>query len=1476
MDIIKPVTKINFSVLTADIIRKKSVFPESGITRSDVYENQEPKKNGPLDLRMGTTRDEILCQTCGYNRKYCPGHSGHIKLGYPMINIGFRTYIKDILNCICIKCSSLRVDPRSHEIQKIIKNKKGKSRFNEIKNLTKNIKTCHRSYMKCDTPLPKIKIEDKKDELEMKLVAEFGVTQIEGDVLRYELSNQYVYDILQRISDDDWEAMGFNPMKSRPNDLIYTYLPVTPVACRPSAKIEGSSITNDDDITQELVHVIKHNNILNSIKDTPNVKNNIDFVQYHVNIIFSNDNRKQLRVISKNKEIKGVEEFLKSKEGIFRSHLMGKRNNYTARSVITGDPSLSVLDIGVPVFIAKNLTFIETVTQSNIKRLTGYLINGPSKYPGANIYLQLMDNGTYRPRDLKIIKTPITLKVGDKLERHMIDGDVVLFNRQPSLHKYSMMTHYVKVIDDPSYTTFRFNIGVTEPYHADYDGDEMNITIPRSMQSKIELEEITGIKKLLINCQTSKTIVGCKIDSIAGSYVLTKFEENLTGYQVMNILSRLKQTPNIKSFSSVDKNKRYTGCELVSFILPRKLNMKNKDFTIIDGEMIEGVLKKTYLGNGQTASLLRVILDLYNEDEAIAFFDNIQNMIDEYNMIRSLTLGYKDIEITDLTRDQVQKAIKAAYLEVGKRVTEMENDPSIETPENFETQLQLTLNGVRNQASDYCTSLYTENNTLKIMKESGSNSKVNQTNLAKNIILDGQNIVNLFGDVRPIKMEGRRTLPYFARDMDTADERGFSSHGFLHGLSLSDFIFNAYTSREGLIKIQLGTADSGYVQRKFIKCLEDYHVAYDGLVKNVNDGIIQFVYGDNNIDTSKQHKCRINILIENNKTIRDKYILNSTELKQFTKYTNNDNELFYNNIIELRDNIRQQQLKTELVFKQFNNLIEFYLPINILKFNSLLKSSKKSDLTPNYIIDSMNKLFSHETINIMAMKKYNINNESIKLKDEQLFKSTLKLIIYELLAPKRCIYEYKITKDNFDYIIEDIIFSYKKNAISPGEMVGPLAGMSLVEGITQGSLNSHHLTGVASKTQANGGLSRLKEITSVTKDIKTPIMKIYLNEELRHNEKYIDQLASYLRQTKLNEIYNYIKIIYDPQNTYNIDKDLNIFKLKEPNNDYSNNFNSLDWLVVINLQREEMLWKNIQLTDILVKILETWDKRYSITKKMQTDIKDVLDSITQISLASNNDNNTENFVYIRFKMVDYDISTLKSFSSFILNQVLIKGVENIREAEKNLASKYTIFDPITGDVDETNTEFTISTLGINIDKIRLLRNVDLNRTIINDLETINDIFGIEAVRASIINELCDISPSLNYNHVTIVADYMTREGMLISIDRNGIDHTDSSLFNKISFERPMVKLISAALFNESDNNNGVSSRISSGRCMRGGTGFCDLRFNSEMVMNSEYTDYDENTNNNIITDEYNTLIDDVMTFNDDGIFIPDDIEQFIS
>lgn len=481
-----PISRIDFTILGNREIKNMSVLGRDtpGLVVPDLYDNTEPKKGGLIDQRMGITNNELDCSTCGLSTNYCPGHFGHIDLAEPVYHMGFYDYVIKILRCVCPRCSKLLLYKNEEEINELLKNKRGKNRLLELKNLVKNVSHCQKQNYGCGAVIPKIKPDIRKSTAIINIVAEYQTLTATEDnpdkkPTREVLSPDVIYNILKNISDEDCYIMGLDPKRNRPEDLIHTTFPVPPVQVRPSVRGDFlASTTREDHLTIKLADILKANLRIAKNKEVMDedkrkyYEYNIGYLQYHVATYFDNESLSLPQSEQKGMVTKSLSSRLKGKEGRIRNNLMGKRTDYSARTVITPDPTLSINELGVPIDIAMNITFPEIVTPYNIEYLSRLVRNGRDNYPGANFVIPVSSNDTQTrlPIDLRFRKEKIELRYGDIVERHMRDGDIVLLNRQPTLHKQSMMGHRAKIVSDKNYCTFRLNPNVTTPYNADFDG----------------------------------------------------------------------------------------------------------------------------------------------------------------------------------------------------------------------------------------------------------------------------------------------------------------------------------------------------------------------------------------------------------------------------------------------------------------------------------------------------------------------------------------------------------------------------------------------------------------------------------------------------------------------------------------------------------------------------------------------------------------------------------------------------------------------------------------------------------------------------------------------------------------------------------------------------------------------------------------------------------------------------------------------
>jgi DNA-directed RNA polymerase II subunit RPB1 len=447
------------------------------------HSTQEGKIDGLADQRMGVLENGKLCQSCGLDNHGCPGHFGHYKLARPVYYIQFYKMILKILRCVCVKCGKLLINK---ETAKGLKRSKGENRWKMVLTACQDVSRCgEQTGDGCGARQP----HRYHDETLCRIVAEWkGLAPAEGSeggataaagatgTLRRFLEPEYVHRLLRKITDEDVDFMGFSRLWCRPDWMMCTVMAIPPPQVRPSV-LQDNNQRSEDDLTQKLIDVIKTNAHLKGLIDKGSKKKAIDewtsVLQYHVATLVDNEIPGVAQSAQRSgRPLKSLQQRLGTKEGRIRNNLQGKRVEFSARSVITPDPNISVEELGVPMKVAMNLTFPERVTAYNIDRMYALVQNGPDKYPGAkSVQRASADSSAGRMISLKHVNTKsIQLYQGDVVNRHLLDGDPVLFNRQPSLHRMSMMCHRVRVLP---YSTFRLNVSVTKPYNADFDGDKI-------------------------------------------------------------------------------------------------------------------------------------------------------------------------------------------------------------------------------------------------------------------------------------------------------------------------------------------------------------------------------------------------------------------------------------------------------------------------------------------------------------------------------------------------------------------------------------------------------------------------------------------------------------------------------------------------------------------------------------------------------------------------------------------------------------------------------------------------------------------------------------------------------------------------------------------------------------------------------------------------------------------------------------------
>ena len=1000
------ITGVKFNVWTADEIRKDSVVH---ITEKRTFENGTVVENGLRDKRMGS--DGTRCLTCGESRK-CNGHFGHLELNTPVYHISWVNNIIYWLRCVCHNESCNNVLIKDLKPPNIQKNR----------HLQYYSKIVHSKCPECDTKQPKYSWNRDK-------------AYIEVNRAKYPVES--VLQHLEKIPEDVLEKVDL----AHPKDMILTVLPVPPPSVRP-AIMQGGNVRGEDDLTYRLIQIMRANDklkktiadnrpkhIINDSKEL--LQNAVTGYINHTKV--GNSKRKASK-----REYTSLQVRLQGKEGRVRGNMMGKRCDFTGRSVITGDDHLKMNEVGIPISVAEKLTVPVKITAYNRAAIQEQLTLNKSP-----IKFVVRPNGSRV--DLSFVKRKgIQLDIGWSVERILQDGDIVLFNRQPSLHKMSIMAHEVKVLP---YSTFRMNLSCTTPYNADFDGDEMNIHVPQTVEARAEARNIMAVKYQLVSPQSNKPVMSVIQDTMCGAYLLSSDSVRLTEEEMMDCVNCMPGWDGI-----FHKQDEYTGKDLISYTLPM-VNWSKGDVRIEKGVMLSGRLTKKVLGRSD-GSLVHVIYNDCGPDETILFINRLQRMVHKYIALTGFSVGIGDM-ISDVS---VQQEIVDAFSDIDKNC-------------DTENKINQRLNICRDTMGTMVQKPLNDSNRLYTMVHSGS--KGSNINISQIMAVVGQQ--NLCGQRIPNTWTNR-TLPHFKRGSDGPRERGFITHSYVEGLDPHEVWFHAIAGREGIIDTAIKTSTTGYIQRRFMKALENITIHWDTSARNSDGSIIQFKYGDDGFDAMRVENQYVDIW---DKPTVEKY---GTDLKQLME----DHE-YLHEINKWRDNGSK-------------DTAWFQLPVPI-----------------DRMINNAKTLFSFPSQKVGIEKANKMVNELVNSIENEM----IQILIRCKMAPYRLVNEYEITLDELENVIHNVKQEYERVRAIAGESVGAIAAQSIGEPATQMTLNTFHFAGVSSMN-VTLGVPRLEELINCTKSdkMKTPSTTIYTNDA--------DAIVKRLKHIKFEDLVDRVKITKTP------------------------------------------------------------------------------------------------------------------------------------------------------------------------------------------------------------------------------------------------------------------------------------------------------------------------------------------------------------
>lgn len=997
------------------------------------------------------------------------------------------------------------------------------------------------------------------------------------------------------------------------------------------------------------------------------------------------------------------------------------------------------------------------------------------------------------------------------------------------------MGHRVRVMP---YSTFRLNLSVTSPYNADFDGDEMNLHVPQSEETRAEIMNLCMVPLNIVSPQRNGPLMGIVQDTLCGIYKMCRRDVFLTKDQVMNILLWVPDWDgSIPAPAIIKPRALWTGKQIASLALPAGLNLlrpsdegmcpvNDDGLFVSSGELVFGLFAKKFVG----ASSGGVIHIIYNEKgwaAAVNFFNTCQRIINYWLLHNGFSIGIGDTIPDAHTIEQITSAVDEQRREVEMVTRDAQNNelealPGMNIRETFESKVSKALNTARDIAGSRTEKNLKDLNNAIQMARSGS--KGSTINISQMTAVVGQQSVE--GKRIPFGFK-YRTLPHFTKDDYSAESRGFVENSYLRGLTPSEFFFHAMAGREGLIDTAVKTAETGYIQRRLVKALEDVMAKYDTTVRNSLGDIVEFVYGEDGLDAVYIESQQIDSIACSDPQFDKKFKVDLMEGRtELREHLEQAAEITGDIDVQRHFDEEYEALQQDRAFlrldKQDDNET-FQLPLNVIriiesaKTTFRIKAGSKSDLHPSYAIPKVKEMLDR----LIVVRGDDPLSQEAQHSATLLFKAQLR----SRLAFKRLVKEHSLNKLAFDNILGDIENRFARAQVSAGEMVGVLAAQSIGEPATQMTLNTFHFAGVSSKN-VTLGVPRLKEILNVATNIKTPSMTIYQEEGKTGNQASCKVLRSQVEHTTLRSVTQTTEIYYDPdvQSTV-IEADVDMVEsyFIIPEDSADDPAIQSKWLLRIVLGRRRLLDKGLTVQEVASRIKESFQKDLAIIFSDNNADEQVI----RIRMNNRNKDEDEDFE---------EDALLKKLEEHMLDNLTLRGIPGIDRAFINNKERLRIGEDgqlIMKKDDPLCKEWFLDTSGVSLAAVLQIPGIDPYRTYSNSFTEVLNVLGIEAVRASLMKELSQVlafdGSYVNHRHLALLVDVMTARGHLMAITRHGINRADTGALMRCSFEETVEILLDAAASGELDDCRGVSENVMLGQLAPLGTGELEVLLDQQML-----------------------------------------------
>ncbi|KAI4118470.1 MAG: hypothetical protein LQ345_001498 [Seirophora villosa] len=1326
-------------------------------------------------------------------------------------------------------------------------------------------------------------------------------------------------------------------------DIFFiTYLMVPPNKYRPPAKTGEGEVTEaqENGLYKSILQACGQlNQVRKDMEGSPSVATNRqrDFGDFQnawvrlqdvVNSLIDSD-RNPVRGLAGRQNEDGIKQKLEKKEGLFRKNMMGKRVNFAARSVISPDPNIETNEIGVPPVFAKKLTYPEPVTNHSFYELKQAVINGVERWPGAaaieNENGQVINLRTKNLEERQALANqllaPSSVNVNGarnkKVHRHLNNGDLVIMNRQPTLHKPSMMAHRTKVL--PGEKTIRMHYANCNTYNADFDGDEMNMHFPQNEVARSEALLIADTDHQYLVATSGKPLRGLIQDHISMGVWLTNRDTMFTRSEYYQLLYSCLRPENNHTITGrimtvepavMKPRQLWTGKQVVTTVLKNitpddhpGLTLSGKSQTsgdrwgnsseeavvlFKDGELLTGILDKAHLGPSG-GGFVHAVYEAYGHTVAGQLLSVLGRLLTRFLNMRAFTCGMDDLDLTmkgeRIRREKLRQA-ETIGLEVASKYVTLDDKLEGSGKELYDRlqevlrdeEKQAGLDSVYNSRTALLSSEITKDclpsglrkpfpkNQMQTMTTSGAKgSSVNANLISCNLgqqVLEGRRV--------PVMVSGK-TLPSFKPFETKVRAGGYITDRFLTGVKPQEYYFHAMAGREGLIDTAVKTSRSGYLQRCLIKGMEGLKVQYDSSIRDADGSMVQFLYGEDGLDVTKQkHLTDFKFLAEN-------YLSVVAQLNMREEFA------------KLKDIGASDWNKAAMKLVRKKRDIGAMDPVLAIH-------------NPGAVLGSTSESFAR------ASKQYCEENPHGLIKDKKKGQTSTSVI----------------SKRTFQTLVDT---KYMKSVVDPGEAVGIVAGQSIGEPSTQMTLNTFHLAGHSAKN-VTLGIPRLREIVmTASRFISTPTMTLELIGEL--DKTAGERFAKVISKLTLAEVVDNAGITekiakgigYETAKIYDIRLDL--FPSDEYREAYA--IETSDVLRAIELQLIPQLTKAmkkeftrkgeaklVKATAALPEVgkssgvieeaasrpeaereggdddadddgdddatnnKQKQNRSEAISYGAPDEEEETIAKAAQRqstpereaedegngqnpsaerrdseAAASNNGSNLgsdvegsdvkirtiedrirdKNPQVTRFAFdqrkgswceirFEYDAAVAKILLLPILesclHQSIIKSIPGINFATYSR-------EKIPG---TDKSQDLIITQGVNLTAMHKYQSIiNPHKLFTNDIAAMLDLYGVEAARNTIVREMDGVfrshSISVDMRHLNLIADFMTRGGGFSAFNRMGIRDSVSP-FMKMSFETTLQFVASAVLDGDWDTLEGPSARIVTGKVGKVGTGAFDV------------------------------------------------------